>query len=399
MGPGGDERRGAGTARVGVSLGARERGRRVPLMALAVIALFAGLWGGLLRLGLPVPNVVTAASAVHGPLMALGFLGTLVSLERAVALGRPWAYVAPLAAGVGALAALAGAPGAVGPALLTLAGLVLLAAHVALHRTAPSAHNTVMGSGALAWCAAAVLWLTGADVSRFAPLLAGFLVLTIVGERLELTRAAPRSDRARRLLLAAVGVFALGLVLSIALEPAGVHVAGVGLLGQAVWLGRYDLARRTVRLHGVTRFMASALLAGYVWLACAGVLWTASAPLGDGPAYDASLHAVFLGFVMSMVFAHAPVIVPAVLRVPLPFRRGFYAPLALLHASLALRVVGGDLAGNTVLWQWGGVMGEVAILLFLALTAYGVLGARKKAGRRSRDAAQAVSVQRAAARG
>jgi uncharacterized membrane protein len=40
---------------------------------------------------------------------------------------------------------------------------------------------------------------------------------------------------------------------------------------------------------------------------------------------------------MSMVFAHAPVIVPAVLRVALPFRRGFYAYLVLLHASLALR--------------------------------------------------------------
>ena len=32
------------------------------------------------------------------------------SLERAVALDRPWAYIAPLAAGAGALAGLAGAP-------------------------------------------------------------------------------------------------------------------------------------------------------------------------------------------------------------------------------------------------------------------------------------------------
>ena len=85
----------------------------------------------------------------------------------------------------------------------------------------------------------------------------------------------------------------------------------------------------------------------------AGVLWTGYAALGDGPAYDASLHAVFLGFVMSMVFAHAPLIVPAVPRVPLPFRRGFYIHLALLHASLALRLVGGDLAGNATLWQGG----------------------------------------------
>jgi hypothetical protein len=381
---------------VAVSAATSARRRRTPLLALAVVALFAGLWGGLIRLGLPVPGVVTSAAELHGPLMALGFLGTLVSLERAVALQRPWAYAAPLAAGAGALAALAGAPGSLGPALVTLAGFVLLAAHVALHRVQPSAHNAVMGLGAAGWCTAALLWLTGANVSRFAPLMAGFLVLTIVGERLELTRAARRSAPVRGLLLAAIAVFAGGLVISVFAGSTGLRIAGVGLFAQAVWLARYDVARRTVRVGGVTRFMACALLAGYVWLACGGVLWTGYAPLADGPAYDASLHAVFLGFVMSMVFAHAPVIVPAVLRVALPFRRGFYTYLVLLHASLALRLVGGDLAGNTVLWQWGGILGEVAILLFLATTAHGVVRAR----RRSRRDAEVVKVrQQAAAHG
>jgi len=368
-------------------------------MALAVVALFAGLWGGLIRLGLSLPHVVTSAGEAHGPLMALGFLGTLVSLERAVALDRPWAYVAPLAAGTGALAGLGGASDSFAPALLTLAGSVLLAEHVVLHRLQPSAHNAVMGLGALAWSAAAVLWLAGADVSRFVPLLAGFLVLTIVGERLELTRAVRHTDWARWLLLSAVAVFVGGLALSIALEPLGMRVAGVALLGQALWLGRYDIARRTVRMGGVTRFMACALLAGYVWLACAGVLWTVYAALSDGPAYDASLHAVFVGFVMSMVFAHAPVIVPAVLRVQLPFRRGFYVHLGLLHASLALRLVGGDLAGDTALWQWGGIAGEVSIVLFLTVTAEGVLRARRTARRRASGRADRIRTRQAAVGG
>jgi hypothetical protein len=271
-----------------VSAATAARRRRAPLLALAVVALFAGLWGGLIRLGLSVPSAVTSAAELHGPLMALGFLGTLVSLERAVALERPWAYVAPLAAGAGALAALAGAPDSLGPALVTLAGFVLLGAHLVLQRLQPSAHNAVMGLGAAGWCAAAVLWLTGADVSRFAPLMAGFLVLTIVGERLELTRPVRRSERMRRLLLAAIAMFACGLVVSIFAEPTGMRIAGVGLFAQAVWLARYDVARRTVRIGGVTRFMACALLAGYVWLACAGVLWTVYAALADGPAYDAS---------------------------------------------------------------------------------------------------------------
>jgi hypothetical protein len=51
--------------------------------------------------------------------------------------------------------------------------------------------------------------------------------------------------------------------------------------------------------------------------------------------------------------------------------------------SLALRLIGGDLAGSAILWQSGGIAGEVAILLFLASTATGVaraLRARRRPG-------------------
>jgi len=81
------------------------------------------------------------------------------------------------------------------------------------------------------------------------------------------------------------------------------------------------------------------------------------------------------------VFAHAPVIVPAVLRIQLPYNRGFYAQLTLLHVSLAVRLIGGDLLGNTALWQWGGVGNEAAILLFLITTALAVSGTRRRARR------------------
>ena len=366
---------------MGVTAATTLRRRRAPIVALGVVVLFAGLWGGLARLGVITPTVVTAADAEHGPLMALGFLGTLISLERAVALGRAWAYAAPIAAGVGTLVTLTAAPAALGPALVAFGGLVLLIAHVVLQRVQPSAHNVVMGLSAVSWSAAGIDWVAGADVAAFAPLLAGFLVLTIVGERLELTRAAHRSRRVQRLLLLAIAVFCVGLAVSLAAERLGVRIAGAGLLAQALWLARYDIARRTVRIAGLTRYMAVALLAGYVWLACAGALWLLYAPLNDGPAYDAALHAVFLGFVISMVFAHAAVIVPAVLRVQLPYNRAFYLQLTLLHVSLATRLIGGDLLGNQALWQWGGIGNETALLLFLVATAFAVGGARRRSAR------------------
>jgi hypothetical protein len=156
------------------------------------------------------------------------------------------------------------------------------------------------------------------------------------------------------------------------------------MLAQAAWLARNDVARRTIRMGGVTRFMAVALLAGYFWLAVAGVLWLHYGELlGAGSAYDAMLHAVFLGFVFSMVFAHAPVIVPAVLGVTLPYRRAMYAPLALLHAGLVLRVVG-DLAEDVTAWRWGGVLDEAAILAFLA-TAVATAAAARRRPRRGRS--------------
>ena len=73
------------------------------------------------------PTLAASAAAMHGPLMLCGFFGVVISLERAVALGRLWAYPGPLVAGLGGIAALAGAT-TIAPWLLLAGSLVLLAA-------------------------------------------------------------------------------------------------------------------------------------------------------------------------------------------------------------------------------------------------------------------------------
>ncbi|RME44851.1 MAG: hypothetical protein D6796_11275 [Caldilineae bacterium] len=90
-----------------------------------------------------------------------------------------------------------------------------------------------------------------------------------------------------------------------------------------------------------------------------------------GPYYDAALHTVFVGFVLSMIFGHAPIIFPAVSGRAIPFSPRFYSHLALLHLSLVLRVAG-DLGGSLPLRQWGGLLNVAAILLFLLNTALAV---------------------------
>ena len=100
-------------------------------------------------------------------------------------------------------------------------------------------------------------------------------------------------------------------------------------------------------------------MSGSPW---AGRSW----PWPGTPAYDAALHALLLGFVFSMVFGHAPIILPAVLRVALPYHRSFYVPLQLLHASVALRLLGDALA-RFELTRWGALGSALALAAFIAV--------------------------------
>ncbi|GJM41979.1 MAG: hypothetical protein DHS20C20_22610 [Ardenticatenaceae bacterium] len=348
--------------------------QRAPLMILAAVALLAGLWAGLLRLGWQLPPLLLRLPAQHGPLMVSGFLGSLISLERAVALsqyqgGRRLYYLAPLLAGLGALALFFVLPTAVPRGLSTLGALGLVLIFVIIYRLQPTTDHAVMGIGALLWLVGNGLWLAGWPIFRVAPWWAGFLILTIAGERLELGRVLLHKRQTQHAFLAVTAVFLAGLLLSLVAFDSGVRLAGLGLIALGVWLLRYDIARRTIRQKGLTRFIAACLLPGYVWLMVGGLFWLGyGGQYVAGPVYDALLHTLFLGFVFSMIFGHAPVIVPAVLGVQVPYTPIFYLHLGLLHLSLVLRVVGDGLL-SFPLRRWGGLLNEVAVLLFLLVTA------------------------------
>jgi len=347
-----------------------------------MLTLLLATWGGLQRLGWSLPAAVAAAAPYHGPLMIGGFLGTVISLERAVALGHAWPYLAPILAAAGAVALLLGSI-MIGQWLMLAASMVLTAVFIVIVRRQPAAFTLVMGLGAAAWAVGNMLWLSGAAIPVAVSWWIAFLVLTIVGERLELSRFLHRTARQISLFVAAASVFGLGLALGLAWSGLGAAVAGAGLIGLATWLIMWDLARRTVQQQGLTRYVAVCLLSGYGWLALGGALmvWsTVSAFMlhdGDGswlhsmatagPVYDAILHALLLGFVFAMIFGHAPIIFPAVLGVEMRYHPRFYAHLLLLELALALRVVG-DLAGWSAGRTWGGLGNAVAIVLFLLST-------------------------------
>jgi hypothetical protein len=165
----------------------------------------------------------------------------------------------------------------------------------------------------------------------------------------------------------------VGAVLSIFDLNRGARLSGLAMLALSFWFLWNDLATRTIRhANPLTRYIASCLFAGFLWLGLSGVLLLYFGALYAGSYYDAALHAVFVGFVISMIFGHAPIIFPAILGVPITFRRGFYVQLILLHLSLIIRLLG-DLTSQLELRRWGGFLNEVAILLFLGMTVYSIV--------------------------
>lgn len=238
---------------------------------------------------------------------------------------------------------------ALGAAVFCIASMVIFARQ-------PSLEMGALLAGGLAWLAGNILLFAGLAA---VPWWIAFFALTIGGERLELSRYLKRGPWVRRSFL----LLAAGLLFS----PLMPRIMGAVLVLLALWLFAFDLARITVKQTKLPRYVAVCLLAGYFWLAIGGALMAATV------GYDAALHAIFVGFVFSMVFGHAPVILPAVLRVRFPYHPALFAPLVLLHASLAVRVLGGLFPDGSGLLRLGAWSNAGAIALFIVTAATLVL--------------------------
>lgn len=335
-----------------------------------VLALIAALWAGLLRLGLPLPSPGGQLPLMHAALFGSGFFGTVIALERAIAYGREAGFAVPLASATATLIALAGAWEL---ALFIWAGaglgLVVLAFLQAREIREPYADILTLAATFLPLAAVRVI---GGHAAAAAFAWVAFLVLTIAAERLELSRVMPRPRWA--IVLPPVFAFALALPVWLAVSHPVLAQRGMALalLAWVLWLLRFDVIRVTLRRPGQPRFTAVCLLSGYLWLAL-GALLLAASPSALGPgdaAYDAALHAVFVGFVMSMLFGHAPIILPAITGWRPRVRPVLYLAVALLHLSLALRI-GGDALGELHLRQIGGALHGLALLLYGVLLALG----------------------------
>lgn len=310
---------------------------------LALASLITGLAAGLARLGLL--DFALSVSDRHSVFMLCGFFGTLISLERAVAQGSTAALAVPAVSGIGAVLIWFAPQSAAIAFLAAGAGLGILSAQAALAlRTLFSA---ILLVAALLWPIGTGMWLLTGDPALAAYIWLGFLILTITAERIELSRLRQRGPLQAGLLVLLVAVFCLGLLTG---EPfSGMPwLTGTALTGLALWLTVNDVALITIRGEGLARYSAAALLCGYGWLLVAAAALMMLPPDISAAGHDIALHAIGLGFVLSMVFAHAPIILPAVAGLRIRYSAALYLPLALLQGATALRVAGNLLAENSL---------------------------------------------------
>jgi hypothetical protein len=285
-------------------------------------------------------------------------------------------FMVPATAGLGWIALLLSP--FVGGVLLTIASLGTLVILGVMVRREPHLHTVTMFAGILAWAIGNFLWMIGFPIFRIVYLWIAFLVLTIGGERLELNRVLRPAPGQLRLFGVIAAALAVGAILCLFDLNLGTRGMGLSMLALSLWFLKNDLATRNIRhANPLTRYIAFCLFSGFLWLGISGILQMYFGTLYAGPYYDAALHAVFVGFVISMIFGHAPIIFPAILGAPIRYHPAFYIQLILLHFSLAIRMTG-DLMNQSDIRRWGGLLNEVAIVLFLGMTIVSILRTRNQ---------------------
>lgn len=322
-------------------------------------ALITGMLAGLWRAGFTGLDLGALAVA-HGSIMTGSFLGSLISLERAVVIKKWFAYAVPLLGGLSMPVFLL--QPAIALMMLCVASLGLIGIMTWIYSKYNEWHQLIFIVGASCWLIGNVVILTGDHYFFAAPWWMLFFLLTITAERMELARFV-LLQKSRIILL----VVFLSLAFTSLLLPFhgwGKELLGLAFILVAFTLLRYDMARKNARARGIHRFSGYALLTGYGWLVMAG-LGMIFLPY-TGLMYDGLLHAYFIGFVFSMVFAHGPSILPAVLKLgSYVFHPVLWFWLIALNASLAVRLIA-DLLGNSymrLIGSWGNALTILAFLL------------------------------------
>lgn len=338
------------------------------LLPLVLLGLLSGISGGFIRMG---SSITGFGAAAHGLYLVGGFLGTLISIERAMVMKQKAWLLVPFASGISSLFFLLGLT-ELGYGLLFFASLGLV---IIMHLQSlkhPKTHSYLLYIGATFWFLGNFMAFRQGLIAAGATWWIGFLLFTILGERLELSEFLPVKNRIKTLLLGFLGLFFLGLIFPF--HGIGPHLLGAGAILISIWLLRYDMAKVSVKKGHQFQYIGLGLLTGYAWLFIFGftVLLLPSHPLY----YDLILHSFFLGFVFSMIWAHGPIIFPLIFGIKeSPFHPILWIPWGIFQVTLIGRIL-----SSAMSWvderKWFAIGNGFSILVMFLAMAGVVIGKR-----------------------
>jgi hypothetical protein len=312
--------------------------KHIIILPFVIISLLAGFLTGWIRIGINNFFPFNIPSGEHGAIMACSFLGTLICLEKTAAFPNRLALLIPAVNVLSLVFFLTGQSNAAYIMLVAgAAGLVTI--YYLMYIKHKGIYILVMMAGALCYLIGNAILLKTSFYPAAVMWWIAFLFFTIAGERLELSKFVmiKNAFKKQSVLLVLLALFITGII--IPFHSAGGYLLGISLILTAAWLIKYDTPRMLIKGEGQNFYSGLLLLTGYLWLALTGALMIYGAYFGLF--YDSSLHAFFLGFVFSMIFAHAPLILPAVLKLKVkPFGSSLYTWFVLLNLSLLVRVFG-----------------------------------------------------------
>ncbi len=311
------------------------KNKHLLILPLIFLSLLTGIFSGWFRVGWNFPFSLSAGE--HGALMVGSFIGTLICLERSVSYPNKIALLVPLLNACSIIFFLLYLPG-IAYIFLLLGSAGLVTIYYFLYVKHKGIYILIMLSGALCYFIGNAILINTSFYPASVMWWIAFLFFTITGERVELSRFVMNKNVfiKQLTLIVLLGIFVIGIILPF--HSFGGYAAAISLIGSAVWLFKYDMAKHSLKKPGQSFYSGLLLTTGYFWLVITGLFFAAGTFYGAF--YDASIHSFFLGFVFLMIFAHAPVILPAVLKLNIsPFGKSLYTWYILLNLTLMLRVL------------------------------------------------------------
>ena len=126
------------------------------VLPFVLISLVVGILSGLFRMGWSIPMGEIAGE--HGALMTGSFLGTLICLERIVALKKKWLYVVPVISGTSLVFFYLGEP-KIAMSMLTIGSLGLIYIYIDLIKRFGEYYFYVMMIGAIGWAVGNIIMI------------------------------------------------------------------------------------------------------------------------------------------------------------------------------------------------------------------------------------------------